>query len=160
MAARTPWPRTRGTTYRGCSARARQGIGAVPERDRSGTSGAVLSPTRPRWNAPDHRPPLVEVEFSGQRFSRHRVTCPLIDAEPVPQIIDLIEQRLNLAPDPHGGRSATTPTDSGKTADGILSRLKRDDPGLAQQVIDGQVSPNAAALQNRDRPTRSGGRAR
>lgn len=45
-----------------------------------------------------------------------------------------------IATSPNGGdrksdhRSATTVTDSGKTADGILSRLKRDDPDLAQQV--------------------------
>lgn len=31
-------------------------------------------------------------------------------------------------------------------ADGILARLKRDDPALAEQVVAGEVSPNAAAL--------------
>ena len=30
-------------------------------------------------------------------------------------------------------------------ADGILARLKRDDPGMASQVIAGELSANAAA---------------
>ena len=33
-----------------------------------------------------------------------------------------------------------------RDASAIVARLKRDDPGLAQQVIDGAVSPNAAAI--------------
>lgn len=36
----------------------------------------------------------------------------------------------------------TTPNE----ADGILARLKRDDPTLAARVVAGEVSPNAAAL--------------
>ena len=30
-------------------------------------------------------------------------------------------------------------------ADGILARLKRDDPDMAQQVVNGELSANAAA---------------
>lgn len=37
----------------------------------------------------------------------------------------------------------------------LIARLKRDDPDLAQQVIDGQISPNAdPAHDARSRPTR------
>ena len=35
--------------------------------------------------------------------------------------------------------------DGGYTADSILARLKRDNPDLAQQVIRGELSANAAA---------------
>lgn len=33
-----------------------------------------------------------------------------------------------------------------ESADSILARLKRDDPALAEQVVNGEVTPNAAAL--------------
>lgn len=39
----------------------------------------------------------------------------------------------------------TTITDKNE-ADHILARLKRDDPVLAEQVVNGEVTPNAAAL--------------
>lgn len=44
---------------------------------------------------------------------------------------------------PRGGDSATGSTE---IADGILARLKRDDPELAARVVRGEVSPNAAAM--------------
>lgn len=34
-----------------------------------------------------------------------------------------------------------------ESPDGILARLKRDDPGMARQVIDGELTANAAARQ-------------
>lgn len=43
-------------------------------------------------------------------------------------------------------RGATTPIPHQSEADGILARLKRDDPELAARVVDGEVTPNAAAL--------------
>lgn len=48
------------------------------------------------------------------------------------------------------GRSRASGTDSSygntEVADGVLARLKRDDPGLAEQVVAGEITPNAAAL--------------
>lgn len=44
------------------------------------------------------------------------------------------------------GGGATVPKRDRGQADSILARLKRDDPALAQQVIEGDVSPNQAAL--------------
>ena len=38
-----------------------------------------------------------------------------------------------------------TPTFEQKGADGILARLKRDDPDMARRVIDGELTANAAA---------------
>lgn len=43
--------------------------------------------------------------------------------------------------------SGLSATQAKNDADSILARLKRDDPTLAQQVVDGEVSPNAAARQ-------------
>lgn len=45
------------------------------------------------------------------------------------------------------GVSATHSTQSKRDAGAILARLKRDYPDLAQQVIDGELSANAAARQ-------------
>lgn len=42
--------------------------------------------------------------------------------------------------------SATPANVRDHTADSILARLKRDDPALAEQVVNGEVTPNAAAL--------------
>lgn len=48
------------------------------------------------------------------------------------------------------GRSRASGTDSSygntEVADGVVARLKRDDPALAEQVVAGEVTPNAAAL--------------
>jgi uncharacterized protein (DUF885 family) len=38
-------------------------------------------------------------------------------------------------------------TQDKRDADAVLSRLKRDDPALAEQVVDGRITSNAAALQ-------------
>lgn len=43
----------------------------------------------------------------------------------------------------HGATRSTT--SEGLTADSILARLKRDNPDLAQRVIDGEITANAAA---------------
>lgn len=42
---------------------------------------------------------------------------------------------------------SSEPTQVKRDADAILSRLKRDHPDLAQQVIDGELTANAAARQ-------------
>ena len=55
---------------------------------------------------------------------------------------------LKSAGRPSGNGSATTNSGqsiTGKTADGILARLKRDDPETAQKVINGELTANAAA---------------
>ena len=41
--------------------------------------------------------------------------------------------------------SATRSTPADHTADSILARLKRDDPDMARQVVNGELSANAAA---------------
>lgn len=46
----------------------------------------------------------------------------------------------------HSGGLRNT-NSNGDTADYILARLKRDDPGLAQQLIDGEISAHEAAIQ-------------
>ena len=75
-----------------------------------------------------------------------RPTTPKADASRVRQLI-----REGIAPAATPGRpgkGSDTPVSGGHTRDNreIVARLKRDDPGLAQQVIDGAVSPNAAAI--------------
>ena len=45
------------------------------------------------------------------------------------------------------GRNRDSATGSTETANGVLARLKRDHPDLAQQVIDGELTANAAARQ-------------
>lgn len=45
-----------------------------------------------------------------------------------------------------GRFSVTKPTDGEPDTDYIISRLKRDDPELAQAVIDNELSPNQAAI--------------
>ena len=45
---------------------------------------------------------------------------------------------------PSGSRG-TRPTTKADTADSILARLKRDNPELAQRVINGEITANAAA---------------
>jgi hypothetical protein len=47
------------------------------------------------------------------------------------------------ATDKHGG--TILPRDEANTADRITARLKRDDPDLAEKVVRGEVTPNAAA---------------
>lgn len=51
-----------------------------------------------------------------------------------------------LGSNQHGSRG-TGSTQKSDTADAILARLKRDHPDLAQQVIDGELTANAAAQQ-------------
>lgn len=60
--------------------------------------------------------------------------------------------RAEIPPAPQHGelgrgvdRGSGTTSNSGRTADGVLARLKRDDPGLADRVISGDLTPNAAA---------------
>lgn len=43
--------------------------------------------------------------------------------------------------------SRATRANESDSADAVLSRLKRDDPDLAEEVINGRVTANAAALQ-------------
>lgn len=45
------------------------------------------------------------------------------------------------------GSGTTSTTEGDRDATYIVARLKRDHPDLAQQVIDGQISPNKAAIQ-------------
>lgn len=44
------------------------------------------------------------------------------------------------------GSRGTRATQEADTADAVVSRLKRDDPVLAQQVVNGEISAHAAAL--------------
>lgn len=44
--------------------------------------------------------------------------------------------------------SGTTSTGSTERADGILARLKRDNPDLARRVIDGEITANAEKVPN------------
>lgn len=63
---------------------------------------------------------------------------------------DEVPAALKSAGRPSGNGSATTNNGqsiTGKTADGILARLKRDDPDMAQKVINGEITANAAARQ-------------
>ncbi len=75
-----------------------------------------------------------------------RPTTPKADASRVRQLI-----REGIAPAatpgrPEKGNVRDTNIDQSDTADYIVARLKRDDPDLAQQVIDGAVSrPHAGA---------------
>jgi hypothetical protein len=47
----------------------------------------------------------------------------------------------------HGGLRGTKPLPFSDTGDRVVARLKRDDPELADRVISGEVSKNAAAKQ-------------
>lgn len=47
------------------------------------------------------------------------------------------------------GRNRDSATGSTETANGVLARLKRDHPNLAQQVIDGELSATRAAREVR-----------
>jgi hypothetical protein len=44
-----------------------------------------------------------------------------------------------------GGGTASSDRDERGTADDLTSRLKRDDPELAERVVAGDITPNAAA---------------
>ncbi len=59
------------------------------------------------------------------------------------------ESRESAGRPPEDNCGATTikPPAMNSGADGILARLKRDHPDLAQQVIEGEISANAAAQQ-------------
>ena len=48
-------------------------------------------------------------------------------------------------PESNCGATTITPPSQNSGADGILARLKRDNPDLAQRVIRGELSANAAA---------------
>lgn len=43
--------------------------------------------------------------------------------------------------------SGTHSTQSGRDADSYVARLKRDDPDMAEQVVNGELTANAAARQ-------------
>lgn len=45
----------------------------------------------------------------------------------------------------NSGGTGVSGSDHGNGSDGILARLKRDDPDMAQQVVNGELSANAAA---------------
>lgn len=45
----------------------------------------------------------------------------------------------------HSGLSGTQPTQAAQDASAITARLKRDDPELAQRVVSGELTANAAA---------------
>lgn len=73
-----------------------------------------------------------------------------------PAVADLVERAWRdevpaanrLGDNQHGdtGCRATTPSHR-DTGDGILARLKRDDPALATEVVEGRITANAAARQ-------------
>jgi hypothetical protein len=66
---------------------------------------------------------------------------------------DLVKKVKRLAKEaipaanPHGGNNQQRATSLGDpdTADKVTARLKRDDPELADRVVSGEVTPNAAA---------------
>src|SRR5699024_1268472 len=74
---------------------------------------------------------------------------------PDTRVADLVE-RVWRGEIPAARKTAGRPDSNGSatpitsvrdhTADSILARLKRDDPALAEQVVNGEVTPNAAAL--------------
>jgi hypothetical protein len=47
----------------------------------------------------------------------------------------------------HGGHGNTTSSTVGTTATNTLRRLKRDRPDLAERVVAGEISANAAAIE-------------
>lgn len=66
---------------------------------------------------------------------------------------DLAGQVLGLVTEPMGLPKMKTGSCSNTTSDGtnpdavyVVSRLKRDDPDLAEQVVEGRISPHAAAV--------------
>lgn len=70
-----------------------------------------------------------------------------------PDVRDLVQQRLREdvpAALPNGrpskSRGTGVSTQTSDTAEAIVAKLKRDDPDLAEQVVRGEVTPNAAAL--------------
>lgn len=57
------------------------------------------------------------------------------------------EPTANAVGRPPKKSGVTRVTQKNNDADSVLSRLKRDDPALAEQVVDGRITSNAAALQ-------------
>ena len=103
---------------------------------------------------------------SFQAFAEHRlwqgleVSIPRLIryCEDDPEVIRLIRGQVPEARE-HGGTganqytkesrgsNATSASSSDRGAGYVLARLKRDRPDLAKQVIDGDMSPNAAAIE-------------
>lgn len=48
---------------------------------------------------------------------------------------------------PKHGATVVSRNDQRGTADDIVARLKRDDPDLVERVVNGEITPNAAARQ-------------
>ena len=88
--------------------------------------------------------------WDGLGTSRDALVAWVREQDPV--VADLVERAWRdevPAANNHGTNRHTesrhSATGSTERADGILARLKRDDPQLAQAVIDGQLTANAAA---------------
>lgn len=89
--------------------------------------------------------------WDGLGTSRDALVAWVREQDPV--VADLVERAWRdevPAANPTGtnqhsreGHVSHDPT--GQRADGILARLKRDDPDMAQQVVNGELSANAAA---------------
>lgn len=62
-------------------------------------------------------------------------------------LAEAVEPQRSARGGPVPSNSSDTKVSEQPDATYVLARLKRDDPDLARQVIDGQVSANAAAIQ-------------
>lgn len=90
--------------------------------------------------------------WDGLGTSRDALVAWVREQDPV--VADLVERAWRdevPAANNHGTNRHTesrhSATGSTERADGILARLKRDDPDLARQVVAGDITANAAARQ-------------
>lgn len=93
--------------------------------------------------------------WDGLGTSRDALVAWVREQDPV--VADLVERAwrgevpaANKVGDNQHGSSATCTTpakDGNASADSILARLKRDDPALATEVVEGRITANAAARQ-------------
>lgn len=90
--------------------------------------------------------------WDGLGTSRDALVAWVREQDPV--VADLVERAwrgevpaANKVGRPENNVGATNIRDKANQSDHILARLKRDDPDMAQAVIDGQLTANAAARQ-------------
>jgi hypothetical protein len=84
--------------------------------------------------------------------TQHRVDVILVALRPDRRCADVVAaieatRRDQIAALDINGRHSSSRNTKGDTGGYVIARLKRDDPALAAEVIDGSISPHAAALQ-------------
>lgn len=90
---------------------------------------------------------LLRLQHPGEGSAKIRIRMESMRIE-VRKLLDGdVEAALPFGTNQHQENVPRSPVGRSDTREKVIARLKRDDPNLAQRVVRGEISPNAAARQ-------------